>query len=219
MYQEATTMPHMKDAYYQIALEQSSRDLTTFSDGISLYRFKRLPFGLSCFPALFARQMNQALAPLLKENWVKSYLDDLIVYAAGYVTLIERIGKLFKHLMSVGIKVNLSKCRIGQRQVKFLRHIVSKEGYRPDPRNVDAITQMKPPTTIKETRRFIRVCSFYQRHIDKFSKILAPLTNLTKKGQVFDWIRECQYAFETLKVKLTHVPIFSKAAMNREFIL
>ena len=103
----------MKDAYYQIALDQSSRDLTTFSDGILLYRFKRLPFGLSCSPALFARQMNQALAPLLKENWVKSYLDDLIVYAADYVTLIERLDKLFKHLRYVGIKLNLSKCNIG----------------------------------------------------------------------------------------------------------
>ena len=75
----------MKDAYYQIALNKSSRDLTTFSDGISLYRFKRLPFGLSCSPAIFVRQMNQALSPLLKENWMKSYLNDLIVYAADYL--------------------------------------------------------------------------------------------------------------------------------------
>ena len=97
----------MKDAYYQIALDQSSRDLTTFSDGISLYRFKRLPFRLSCSSAIFARQMNQTLAPLLKENWVKSHLDDLIVYAADYNTLLERLGKLFRYLQSVGIKLNL----------------------------------------------------------------------------------------------------------------
>ena len=123
----------MKDAYYQVALDQASRDLTTFSDGISLYRFRRLPFGLSCSPAIFARQMNQALAPLLKDNWVKNYLDDLIVSAANYETLLERLNKLFTHLKSVGIRLNLSKCNIGQRQVKFLGHIVSKEGYRPDP--------------------------------------------------------------------------------------
>ena len=140
----------MKDAYYQIALDQSSRDLTTFSDGISLYRFKRLPFGLSCSP-IFARQMNQALAPLLKENWVKSHLDDLIVYAADYNSLLERLGKLFRHLQSVGIKLNLSKCHIGQRQVKFFGHIVERRGYWPDPSNIEAVTQMKPPTTIKET--------------------------------------------------------------------
>ncbi len=41
----------LKDAYFQVMLDEDSRDLTTFSDGVSLYRFKRLPFGLSCSPA------------------------------------------------------------------------------------------------------------------------------------------------------------------------
>ncbi len=56
----------MKDAYYQIVLEEKSRDITTFNDGVSLYRFKRLPFGLSCSPAIFSRQIAQVLAPLIK---------------------------------------------------------------------------------------------------------------------------------------------------------
>lgn len=209
----------LKDAYYQILLDQESRDLTTFSDGISLYRFKRLPFGLSCSPAIFARQINQVLAPLLKENWVKNYLDDLIIYAADYSTLLARLNKLFKHLTMVGIKLNLSKCYIGQRQVKFLGHIVSKEGYRPDPSNVEAVTQMKPPSNVRETRRFIGMCSFYRRHIDKFSKILAPLTNLTQKNQKFNWTQECQEAFITLKKKLSQAPVLCKANPNKEFVL
>ncbi len=45
----------------------------------------------------------------------------------------------------VGIKLNLSKCLIGQREVKFFGHIVSEEGLRPDPGNVEAIVNMKPP--------------------------------------------------------------------------
>ncbi len=61
----------LKDAYYQIMLEEKSRDITTFSDGVSLYRFKRLPFGLSCSPAIFSRQIAQVLAPLIKQGWVK----------------------------------------------------------------------------------------------------------------------------------------------------
>ncbi len=38
----------MKDAYFQILLDEESRDLTTFSDGVTLYRFRRLLFGLNC---------------------------------------------------------------------------------------------------------------------------------------------------------------------------
>ncbi len=36
---------NLKDAFYQVVLDEASRDLTTFSEGINLYRFKRLPFG------------------------------------------------------------------------------------------------------------------------------------------------------------------------------
>ncbi len=62
----------MKDTYYQVLLDEESRDLTTFTEGVALYRFKRLPFGLSCSPALFSRQLNKVLAPILKQNMVKN---------------------------------------------------------------------------------------------------------------------------------------------------
>ncbi len=58
----------LKDAYFQVMLEESSRDITTFSDGVSLYRLKRLPFGLSCSPAIFSRQMAQLLFPLTRQG-------------------------------------------------------------------------------------------------------------------------------------------------------
>ncbi len=71
----------LKDAYYQVLLDEVSRDLTTFSEGINLYRFKRLPFELSCSASIFVRQLQGALAPLLRKGWVKSYLDDIILCA------------------------------------------------------------------------------------------------------------------------------------------
>ncbi len=35
----------LKQAYFEVELEENCRDLTTFRDGVSLYRFKSLPFG------------------------------------------------------------------------------------------------------------------------------------------------------------------------------
>ncbi len=96
----------------------------------------------------------------------------------------------------VGIKLNLSKFSIGQREVKFLEHIVSEEGFRPDPGNIEAIVNMKPPTNVKETRRFLGMTGFYRKHIDHFSHLPAPLTDLTGKKQPFRWTVEFQRAFE-----------------------
>ncbi len=85
----------LKDAYYQVMLDEESRDLTTFTEGIKLYRFKRLPFGLSCSASIFVRQLQEALAPLFRNGRVKSYLDDVILCAPDYNTLLRRLDQVF----------------------------------------------------------------------------------------------------------------------------
>ncbi len=53
----------MREAYFQILLHEDRRDLTAFGDGVTLCRFRRLPFGLSCSPAIFTRHMTALLSP------------------------------------------------------------------------------------------------------------------------------------------------------------
>ncbi len=76
-------------------IDEANRDLTAFSEGINLYRFKRLPFGLSCSASIFVRQLQGALAPLLRQEWVKSYLDDIILCAPSFQLLLKRLGEVF----------------------------------------------------------------------------------------------------------------------------
>ncbi len=88
----------MHEAYFKIILDENTRDLTAFSDGVTLYRFRRLPFGLSCSPVIFTRHMA-TLSPLLKEGWIKNYLDDLIIWAPDLFSLTQRLRKTFPLLM------------------------------------------------------------------------------------------------------------------------
>ena len=60
---------------------------------------------------------------------------------------------------------------------------------------------------------------WYLRFVQDFSTIVAPLTQLTKKGEHWRWSTENQQAFETLKEKLTHSPILSCPDFSREFTL
>ncbi len=91
----------------------------------------------------------------------KPYLDGVFIWAPDFNTLLSRLNKTFEHMGGIGLRLNLSKCNTGQREVKFIGNIVSREGYRPDPKNIEAIEKMKAPTTVKETRRFLGMCSFY----------------------------------------------------------
>ncbi len=165
------------------------------------------------------RQLQGALAPLVRQGWVKSYLDDIILCAPCFQHLLQRLGEVFEYMGGVGIKLNLSKCHIGQREVKFLGHIVSKDGFRPVPGNVEAIVKMKLPTNVKEARRFLGMEGFYLKHINKFSHTAAPLSDLTCKNQPFKWTIDCQQTFEEIKNKLVSSLILVKDNLSRQFIL
>ena len=149
----------------------------------------------------------------------KNYLDDVILWAPTFDELLTRLETLFTHLVKHGIKLNAEKCHIGHSQVKFLGHIVSEEGCRSDPANVEAIMKMQSPTKVKEVRRYLGMTGFYRKHIQNYAKIASPLTNLTRTQVDFKWTPECQQAFEILKQKLIQAPVLVKADLDKEFII
>ncbi len=42
--------------------------------------------------------------------------------------------------------------------------LLSLAGGQPDPKKVDAVLEMKPPTKVKEVRRFLSMTGFYRKH-------------------------------------------------------
>lgn len=55
------TVIDLSKAYWQIPLEEASRDFTSFRAGKQLYRFKVMPFGLKSAPITQTRLMNKVL--------------------------------------------------------------------------------------------------------------------------------------------------------------
>ncbi len=88
--------------------------------------------------------MANLLSTLLKEGWIKNYLDNLILWVPDFSTLMARLGKIFSLLMENGVILNLSKCEFGKRQVTFLGYQISEDGSCPDPKNVEVILEINP---------------------------------------------------------------------------
>ncbi len=127
------------------------------------------------------------------------------------------LKELFSLLTSSGVKLNLSKCTFGLKEVTFLGHRISAEGSQPDPKNIEAVMKMKPPTNVREVRRFLGMCGFYRKHVPSFAKVATPLTNLTRSNTVYAWTEECQKSFEHLKNRLVNAPILVKARVDPAF--
>jgi len=89
----------------------------------------------------------------------------------------------------------LTKCEFCLEEVKFLGHVISKEGVLVDSIKVEAVLQWDPPKIVTEIHSFLGLAGYYRRFIEEFSKIVMPLTKLTKKGQAFMWTEKRENSF------------------------
>ena len=93
------------------------------------------------------------------------------------------------------------------REVKYLGHVVSAEGVKPDPKKIQAVMQLSVPCNVREVRSFLGLAGYYCHFIDAFAIVAAPLYALTKEGTPFKWGDQQQRAFDTLKQRLCSAPV------------
>ena len=79
--------------FWQIPLEEGSRQYTTFITPLGHYMFNKLPFGISCAPELFQRRMNKILEGL---DGVVCLIDDVLVQGKTKAEHDERLGKALR---------------------------------------------------------------------------------------------------------------------------
>ncbi|CAJ2642448.1 unnamed protein product [Trifolium pratense] len=119
----------------------------------------------------------------------------------------EHLRLVLEVLREKQLYANLGKCEFWLDEVKFLGHVISKEGIAVDPSKVEAVVAWERPSTATEIRSFVGLAGYYRRFIEGFAKIVAPLTNLTRKNQIFAWTDDCEKSFQLMKEKLTTSPV------------
>ncbi|XP_018410495.1 PREDICTED: myeloperoxidase-like [Nanorana parkeri] len=88
-----------------------------------------------------------------------------------------------------------------------------------DPQKISAILDWLPPMDRKGVQRFVGFANFYRRFIRDFSKIVLPITQLTRKLSRFQWSQEAQAAFTQLKLQFTSAPILRHPDPELPYVL
>jgi hypothetical protein len=111
----------------------------------------------------------------------------------------------------------LIKCEFWISEVLFLGHIINRDGLAVDPKKVADILDSKAPRDVWGIKSFIGMARYYWCFIEGFSKIARPITALLAKKVEFKWTPECQESFETLKKKLTTIPVLILPNVHKPF--
>ena len=196
----------LASGYWQVPLKEEDMHKTAFSTHTGLWEFTVMPFGLCGAPASFQRLMEIMLAGL---NWESClvYLDDIIIFSRTFEEHLSRLESVLSRLRAGGLKLKVKKCAFCAPEVKYLGHIVSKDGLHPDESKVNAVQNFPVPQDLTQLRSFLGLIGYYRKFVQDFSLHAEPLYRLSKKNVPYTWGPEQEKAFSYMKNALTSSPV------------
>lgn len=173
--------------YHQIPVESASIERTAFVTPDGQWEYLTMPFGLKNATSVYQRAVMQALGKI-GHTFVVAYVDDLLILASNVEQGIERLRIVLEVLTKAGFSLNLAKCVFLSRRVEYLGFVVDDGRVMPNPKKVEALTQLPPPRTVTQLRQFIGLASYFRQFIPQFSTVMSSLFRLTSgKGCEIDW--------------------------------
>ena len=198
----------MRSGYHQLKIQSEDVPKTSFTTRYGHYEFLVMPFGLTNAPTTFMDLMNRIFQPYL-DQFLILFIDAILIYSCSKEDHEEHLRVVLQILREHQLYAKLSKCQFWLDSFAFLGHVISAKGVFVDPQKIEANVNWKPPTNVIEIRSLLSLAGYYQKFVEGFSKLEAPLTKLTRKEEMFVWLEACQQSLDELKQKLTSAPVLT----------
>ncbi|XP_056142138.1 uncharacterized protein pogzb [Lampris incognitus] len=192
--------------FWQLPLDEEIAKLTTFITPFGRYFFHRVPFGITSAPEIFQREMSKVLQ---HQEGVVVFMDDILVYANTPEEHEQRLQNTLQTLEEAGLQLNNEKCLLRQTQLRYLGHIIDKDGVRPDTAKVEAITQLGPPRNTTELRRVLGMVHYLGRYLPHLSEVTKPLNDLLRGDTAWVWSAVQDEAFRKVKLLISEATVLA----------
>ncbi len=190
--QKFTTLD-LSQAYNQLVLDEKSQKLVVVNTHKGLYRYTRLPFGVS---SLFQRVMDQILQGM---EQVTCYIDDILITGPSQEAHLGNLREVLRRLREHGVQLKREKCRYLEDSVEYLGHRIDANGLHATDSKLRAIREAPQPRNVQELRAFLGLVNYYGRFIPNRASLTKPLTRLLYKDSPWQWTRECSDVFNNVK--------------------
>ena len=68
-------------------------------------------------------------------------IDDFLIHAKTLENLLQLVKEVMRPLREANLKLQPEKCFFLQTEVTYLVHIISKDGVRPNPKKLEAVSR------------------------------------------------------------------------------
>ena len=104
-------------------------------------------------------------------DYTTAYLDDILVTSKTTTEHQNHIINVFEKLQVYGFKVKEVKCDFFLPKIKYLGHIINKDGRRPDAERANTIRNMPVPDNVQALQSFLGQANFYQGFIKNMQNL------------------------------------------------
>ncbi|GBG74828.1 hypothetical protein CBR_g19340 [Chara braunii] len=194
----------LKSSYHQIEIQPQDRYKTAFKTRYGHFEWVVMPFGLTNAPATFQAAMTTEFRDLL-DHTILIYLDDILVYSRTLDEHLVHLRAVLDRLRAAKYKANRDKCEFAKQEFEYLGHYVTLKGIRPLADKIQTIVDWSEPRCA-DIRSFMGLAGNYQRFVESYSKVAAPLSRLQSPKVPFEFDDAARGAFNTLKAVMQDAP-------------
>lgn len=201
--------------YFQVPLEESSRDLATFLLPSGKYRPKSAPMGLNISSDVFCQRSDAALAGV--PDLIK-IVDDGLLQAEDEAAMVPKFKTVLEACRRNSLTLSRPKLQWG-REVEFAGHVISAEGIKADPRKIEALAKFPAPTNVPTLRSFLGLANQLGFFIPDLAHMTTNMRQLLKKERAWTWTDMHQTEFEAVIKALTSDMVVKAFNPNKETVL
>ena len=187
----------MTSSFWQVPLEENSKQYTAFQYRGKIYEFNVVPFGLKTSTAALERGLDKALQGV--GNHIISFVDDTLVTSESVQQHFKHIKELLTRLEKNNLTLKLSKSNFFKKETKFLGFVLTTEGIKQDAGKVQGISDFPTPKNVNQLRGFLGLVNFYSKFSSKHAEETVPLLHFIKKGVPWKWDEDMQSCFNKVK--------------------
>ena len=118
--------------------DEQSEQLLSFNFISRTFAFLRLAQGINRSLSAFTNVVRESLDPLFKADRCDQHVDDIGIAAHTPEELITNLELVFQQLDKDGLKLIMSICEFGQKEIDYLGKTISSTGIAPIEKRITA---------------------------------------------------------------------------------